>query len=70
VDDAINGLMAALDNPETFRALVDALEPAPIVTCLRLWGVRHGVYPMDPLPAPDTRGLVECANRMESTTQG
>jgi hypothetical protein len=70
VDDAINELMAVLDDPETFRALVDALEPAPIVTCLRLWGVRHGVYPVDPLPAPDARGLVEFANRMESMTHG
>jgi hypothetical protein len=41
------------------------LMAAPIVTALQLWGVRHGVYPADALPAPDLRELVELAIRMQ-----
>jgi hypothetical protein len=66
---AIDELMAALDEPGVFRALVDAVEPAAIRTLLCLWGVRRGLYPAAPLPAPDARELVEFANRMESTRQ-
>ena len=59
-------LEAALDDPNAFKRLVDALGLSVIVTCLRLWGVYHDVYPADPLPAPDARELVECTNRMKS----
>jgi hypothetical protein len=56
-EEAVDELLAALVDPDAFRALVDALEPGPIVTALRLWGVAHGVYPADPLPASDAREL-------------
>jgi hypothetical protein len=62
--DAINELMAALDHPNAFRQLVDLLEPSPVVTALRLWGVAHGIYPGDPLPVSDFRELVEFASRL------
>jgi hypothetical protein len=68
-EEAINELMAALDEPDMFAALVDAVEPAAIRTALRLWGVAHGVYPADQLPAADTRELVKFADRMESARQ-
>jgi hypothetical protein len=68
-EEAISELIAALDEPDLFTALVDALDDGPVATCLRLWGVRHGVYPAEPLPAPDARELVEFANRLKSARQ-
>ena len=48
--------------------LVDELTPSPIVTVLKLWGIRHSVYPGDALPVPELEELGEWLERRASST--
>jgi hypothetical protein len=41
--EAIDELMAALNEPHLFPALVDIVEPAPLKNLLALWGIQHRV---------------------------
>jgi hypothetical protein len=62
---AIDDLWDALGPPGLFRRLVDDLAPSPIVTALKLWGIRHGVYPGDAIPVPELDELGEWLERRD-----
>jgi hypothetical protein len=62
-EEAVDDLVGALGAPDLFRCIVDGLEPSPPVTMLKLWGLRHGVYPGVPLTAADLEDLLEWLGR-------
>jgi hypothetical protein len=57
-------ILRLLDAPDLFRAVVDQLDPSPLVTVLKLWGTSHGVYPGDALPPAELDDLVAWADRL------